>query len=187
MKLPDKLIMLRKENGWSQEDFAEKLEVSRQAVSRWENATALPDSQNLLRISRLFHVSADYLLDDDRDDRADISADGSATKQAVPPARKKRFPYVCAALALCLAILLVGMIVNSARDTEQGHTHPVLNRVVENEVGATCTEQGSYDEVFYCAECGREVLRTHITTGMPAHQFENEKCIICGEDQRARD
>ena len=65
MKLSDKLIELRKEQGWSQEEFAEKLEVSRQAVSRWENETALPDAQNILRISRLFGVSADYLLNDD--------------------------------------------------------------------------------------------------------------------------
>ena len=59
MKLQDKLIELRKENGWSQEDFAEKLDVSRQAISRWENGTALPDAQNLLRISKLFNVPAD--------------------------------------------------------------------------------------------------------------------------------
>ena len=63
MKLPDKIIKHRKENGWSQEDFAEKLNVSRQAVSRWENGTALPDAQNILQISKLFHVTTDYLLD----------------------------------------------------------------------------------------------------------------------------
>lgn len=41
MKLPDKIIKHRKANGWSQEDFAEKLNISRQAISRWENGTAL--------------------------------------------------------------------------------------------------------------------------------------------------
>ena len=56
---------LRKEKGWSQEDFAEKLDVSRQAISRWENGTALPDAQNILQISKLFGVSADYILNDD--------------------------------------------------------------------------------------------------------------------------
>ena len=65
MKMSDKLIELRKEKGWSQEDFAEKLDVSRQAISRWENGIALPDAQNILRISKLFHVTADYLLNDD--------------------------------------------------------------------------------------------------------------------------
>ena len=65
MNLSDKIIKHRKANGWSQEDFAEKLNVSRQAISRWENATALPDAQNILQISRLFHVTTDYLLDVD--------------------------------------------------------------------------------------------------------------------------
>ena len=64
MKLPDKIIKHRKENGWSQEDFAEKLNVSRQAVSRWENGTALPDAQNILQISKLFQVTTDYLLNE---------------------------------------------------------------------------------------------------------------------------
>ena len=45
MKLSEKLIELRKANGWSQEDLAEKTDVSRQAISRWENGTALPDAQ----------------------------------------------------------------------------------------------------------------------------------------------
>ena len=54
MTLPDKIIKLRKENGWSQEDLAERLNVSRQAISRWENGTALPDAENVLLISKLF-------------------------------------------------------------------------------------------------------------------------------------
>ena len=65
MKLSDKIIKLRKAKGWSQEDFAEKLNVSRQAVSRWENGTALPDANNILQLSKLFAVSADYLLNED--------------------------------------------------------------------------------------------------------------------------
>ena len=65
MTLPDKIIKHRKANGWSQEDFAEKLNLSRQAISRWENGTALPDAQNILQISKLFHVTTDYLLNDD--------------------------------------------------------------------------------------------------------------------------
>ena len=54
MTLSDKIIKLRKENGWSQEELAERLNVSRQAISRWENGTALPDAQNILQISKLF-------------------------------------------------------------------------------------------------------------------------------------
>ena len=65
MKLSEKIVKLRKENGLSQEELAQRLAVSRQAVSRWETDSALPDAANLLQLSRLFSVSADYLLNDD--------------------------------------------------------------------------------------------------------------------------
>ena len=64
MNFPEKIIYLRKKNGLSQEDLAEKLNVSRQAVSRWEQGSAMPDAANIMAISRLFSVSADRLLDD---------------------------------------------------------------------------------------------------------------------------
>lgn len=72
MKLSDKIISLRKANCWSQEDLAERLNVSRQAISRWENGTALPDSNNILQLSKLFHVTADYLLHEDYSSDNDI-------------------------------------------------------------------------------------------------------------------
>ena len=67
MILADKIIELRKKNGWSQEELAEKLGVSRQAVSKWEGAQSVPDIQRILEMSRLFGVSTDYLLKDDMD------------------------------------------------------------------------------------------------------------------------
>lgn len=67
MKLSNKILNLRKEKGLSQEELAEKIGVSRQAVSRWEGGAAQPDAANLLQLSRLFQVTADYLLDDDRE------------------------------------------------------------------------------------------------------------------------
>ena len=81
MKMPDKIIKLRKANGWSQEELAEKVDVSRQAISRWENGTALPDAQNVLQISKLFHVTTDYLLNDDYESDDDIPAVQTATKE----------------------------------------------------------------------------------------------------------
>ena len=65
MKLSDKIIGLRKSSGMSQEALAEKLNVSRQAVSRWESGTAMPDANNILQLSKLFDVTTDYLLNDD--------------------------------------------------------------------------------------------------------------------------
>ena len=65
MKFSDKIIGLRKSNGMSQEYLAEKLDVSRQAISRWESGTTMPDANNILQLSKLFGVTTDYLLNDD--------------------------------------------------------------------------------------------------------------------------
>ena len=65
MTIGEKIVKLRKRNGMSQEAFSEKLDVSRQAVSKWENDTAQPTSENLAQIAKLFNVSISYLLDDE--------------------------------------------------------------------------------------------------------------------------
>lgn len=65
MILADKIIEERKKNGWSQEELAEKLDVSRQSVSKWEGAQSTPDLQKILKMSELFGVSTDYLLKDE--------------------------------------------------------------------------------------------------------------------------
>ena len=74
MNLAEKIVTLRKQKGFSQEKLAEHLNVSRQAVSRWEMGTALPDATNILQLSKLFEVSADYLLNDDYNSDQDIPA-----------------------------------------------------------------------------------------------------------------
>ena len=65
MILADKIIEERKKNGWSQEELANKLGVSRQAVSKWESAGSIPDLQRILQMSELFGVTTDYLLKDE--------------------------------------------------------------------------------------------------------------------------
>ena len=65
MILADKIIELRKKNGWSQEDLAEKMDVSRQSISKWEGAQSVPDMNRILRLSEIFGVSTDFLLKDD--------------------------------------------------------------------------------------------------------------------------
>ena len=65
MTFSDKLIALRKKAGWSQEELAERLNVSRQSVSKWESAQSMPDIDKILQLSSLFSVTTDYLLKDD--------------------------------------------------------------------------------------------------------------------------
>jgi len=65
MKLADKISKLRKQIGWSQEELAEKMNVSRQSVSKWESASSIPDMNKIIRLSEIFSVSTDYLLKDE--------------------------------------------------------------------------------------------------------------------------
>lgn len=79
MTLGEKLLKMRKARGWSQEDLAEKLGVSRQAVSRWEAGTAKPDADKIIWLCDLFGVSADYLL------REDYSGERTVISEKQPP------------------------------------------------------------------------------------------------------
>ena len=188
MKLSDKLIALRKEYGWSQEDFAEKLDVSRQAISRWENGTALPDAQNIFRISKLCGVTADYLLNEDYEAEAGTPAPETAAGEAQPAPPPKKHSRWVRILAVCLVVLLSGCAIAAVvKSKNEAHRHHGLRCVIENEVAPTCTTEGFSESVLYCTVCGKEVFRMRVSKGMPSHQFYNEKCIICGEIQRERD
>lgn len=70
MIMADKIIEQRKKNGWSQEQLAEKLNVSRQSVSKWEGAQSAPDLNKVIAMAELFGVSTDYLLRDDIEESA---------------------------------------------------------------------------------------------------------------------
>ena len=65
MTCGEKITLIRKENNLTQEQFAEMMNVSRQSVSKWELGTAYPDTEKLIRISKLFSCSLDYLLKDE--------------------------------------------------------------------------------------------------------------------------
>lgn len=81
MILAEKIIDERKKNGWSQEDLADKLGVSRQSVSKWEGAQSVPDLQRILEMSELFGVSTDYLLKDEETNRTDDIEDSGTTSR----------------------------------------------------------------------------------------------------------
>lgn len=64
MTMGEKILIMRKARGWSQEELAEHIGVTRQAVSRWESDSAKPDADNIIMVCDLFGVTADYLLRD---------------------------------------------------------------------------------------------------------------------------
>ena len=121
MKLADKIIKLRKVMGWSQEDLAERLNVSRQAISRWENDTALPDAQNVLQISKLFGVTTDYLLNDDYESDADIPAVQAAEQETENLFSKKKRLHLIAAVCFTVSVFCwLICVVNSSGDIQLG-------------------------------------------------------------------
>lgn len=67
MILADKISYLRKKSQWSQEELADKVNVSRQSISKWESAVSVPELDKIIRLSEIFGVSTDYLLKDDKD------------------------------------------------------------------------------------------------------------------------
>ncbi len=67
MNISEKIRKARKSSGYSQEQLAEKLRVSRQAVTKWETGKGMPDIENLKSISDLLNISIDYLIDDSND------------------------------------------------------------------------------------------------------------------------
>ena len=121
MILADKIINLRKREGWSQEELADRLGVSRQSISKWEGAQSIPDMKKILAIADLFGVSTDYLLHDeleepDGDGPVEEPAAGSPSHkvsleeaQAYIAARLEAGPRSALGVALCILspILLI--------------------------------------------------------------------------------
>ena len=98
MIFADKLIDLRKKNGWSQEDLADKLDVSRQSISKWESAQSVPDMNRILKLSEIFGVSTDYLLKDELGPEA-IGIETVPTTDTEPPRRQVSMEEATAFLA----------------------------------------------------------------------------------------
>ena len=86
MIFADKLISLRKKAGWSQEELAERLSVTRQSVSKWEGAQSFPDIGKIVHLSQLFGVSTDYLLKDEMEQVDSTPCNESA--ESVPALRR---------------------------------------------------------------------------------------------------
>lgn len=88
MKLCEKLYELRRAAGLSQEELAERLNVSRQAVSKWENGAAQPELSKLVELSRLYGVSVDELLSLEEAEKGDAKAASSVETSTPAPAQE---------------------------------------------------------------------------------------------------
>lgn len=141
MELQEKLSTLRKQHKITQLDLAEKLKVSRQAISKWEQGTALPSTENLIRLAELYGVSVEVLTN------PKVPLDGAAQQtpaeaEGVPPAKerpdagrtRRRIAAALAAGAV-LGGLLVGMVAFSGGAKAPEGTTPIPIKDLDKEVG----------------------------------------------------
>ena len=117
MTVGEKILNLRKARGWSQEELAEQVGVTRQAVSRWEAGTAKPDADKIIAICDLFGVSADYLLREKYEGETSGSTEAAQTSELTKFFRSitlKQWTYFAVLLA-GMAIYLVLAILSSIK------------------------------------------------------------------------
>ena len=124
MILADKIIDLRKKNGWSQEELAEMLDVSRQSVSKWEGAQSVPDMARILRMSEIFGVTTDYLLKDDAEPVALAEPDavssvrtvGMEEANAFLSAKETNSRHIALGVLLCILSPIALILLGGAQD-----------------------------------------------------------------------
>ena len=136
MELKERLAQLRKDHSLSQNDLADKLNVSRQAISRWEQGTAVPSSDNLIYLSRLYGITLDELVYGKEE--IEIEQTEGATEISVPEetdsAKTQTRPwYKMRWVKLLFGILVLGLVVFLAvREIENGNVIPLQEMEAES-------------------------------------------------------
>ena len=105
MTIGDKILNMRKARGWSQEELADRVGVTRQAVSRWESNSAKPDADKIVDICDLFGVSADYLL------RDKYAGEGELNTPSEPAPTPHLTPSVTAVQILGILLIISAILI----------------------------------------------------------------------------
>lgn len=140
MILADKIIRLRKKNGWSQEELADKMNVSRQAVSKWESAQTIPDLAKILQLGKLFCVTTDYLLKDEIEEEEFTNDDSLGTtvkKISIEEANTYLEQRKCASWRIAIATFLciLSPIVLIVLSTLSKLPNPIMTETTAGAVG----------------------------------------------------
>lgn len=149
MTIGEKILNMRKARGWSQEELAERVGVSRQAVSRWEADSAKPDADRIIAICDLFGVSADYLLRD--------MAAGERQEAVVLPAAKNTEPKPWLSWAMTVFGAVTLFILRILASVNRTYISPVAEADSSGRV--TVIQAGYYSGFgYYIEENGLEWL-----------------------------
>lgn len=115
--LNENIKTIRKSKGLSQEELAVKLNVVRQTVSKWEQGTAVPDTDNIVQLSELFGVTTDYLIKDNLDCDEDIPA-VARTAASVRKAEQSRQLLIAGIVTLVLGVIIISVLLTLSQVIE---------------------------------------------------------------------
>lgn len=121
MGLAEKLTMLRKQKGLTQMELAERLNVSRQAISRWEVGAAVPSTDNLRFLGDLYEVPIDYLLNDD----AENSYNAPEITETEPEKQGKDCKYKRIVIWTLIIMVFIAVATGVTKIQKQGRDQPV--------------------------------------------------------------
>ena len=143
MIFAEKLVQLRKKAGWSQEELAAQMNVSRQSVSKWEGAQSVPDLDKMIRLSELFGVSTDYLLKDEIEQAEHINSSNDMPSlkrvsmeeaNAFLSVQSRTAKTIAYAAFLCILSPIALLILGAIRESTSGG----LSEAIEGGMGMIC-------------------------------------------------
>ena len=133
MNLPERLAFLRKEKGLSQLELADEMNVTRQAVSKWESGNVVPNLDNLIYLSKLYGVTIDSLIDDSQDLPPEPAPPEPVPAEPVPPESPKKenpaflfirkYGWLTAFLLAMVVILILGACLLNMRRLSEDHVY----------------------------------------------------------------
>jgi len=131
--LATKLVSLRKQKGLTQMNLAERLNVSRQAISRWEVGAAVPSMDNLKVLGELYGVQVDYLLNDDAECESkapEIPREDSSVQEDTGKRSKNKSVIVC----ILVIVITIAVLICAARlyDREADVVTPIVDMDIES-------------------------------------------------------
>lgn len=138
MSLAEKLVSLRKQKGLTQMDLAERLNVSRQAISRWEAGAAVPSTDNLKVLGELYGVSVDYLLNDKADASFENTEIQEVTYNQEETRKRNRRIFVCILVLVTVISFGIYIIVSSVPKDKEAY--PMNNMDIAEDDNSYSTE-----------------------------------------------